>query len=239
MMTGHCFGAGTSTVEMTVGTDTADYNLLSAYTAAHGAPTSAVNVICTIPSNVGCYKDSGGSVGGFRTGGFPAGSSIKLIIHGTISGKRGIGGVGGTSGHTDGYAGSNGSTALYLDDDVSIDVDGLIGGGGGGGGGGGYVASPTGGGFNGGDGGNGKDYLHVKGHGEPGSGNSYVQSGDGGDGGGWGSGGIDGGHQLGGARGTGGGGAGGTSGKAIERNGRTITWIAGYDTTHVKGNVAA
>lgn len=230
------FGAASS-VEMTVSADTPDYNLLTAYTALYGAPANAVNVTWIITTGFGVYQSAG--VGGFRTGSFPAGSSIKLVVHGTISGKRGTGGQGGNSGHENGYNGNNGGPAIYLDCDVSIDVtDGLIAGGGAGGGGGGYAVNPLGGGFNGGDGGNGRDYVNARSNGQSGSGNSYVRSGDGGDGGGYGEGGTDGQMQQGGQRGHGAGGNHGTAGKAVALNGHLVTWLGGYDTTHVKGLVS-
>lgn len=221
------------TIQLNIAVDTADYNM---FTAA-GSPGAAANCVLTIEAGINVFQSAG--IAALRTGVWPAGSNLTIINHGTIGGVRGIKGNGATSVHHAGFDGGNGGDALYVESDVTIDnTDGLIGGGGGGGGGGGWggwaLSVP-------GDGGVGRDYNHAPTNG--GSGNTFgsASSGDGGDGGDWGQNGRDGtwGFSNPGYRIVGSGpGIGGLKGNAVNLNGHVATWLAGNDSTHVKGPVA-
>lgn len=224
------------------------------------------------PSQAGTYVfenqaiiSAGSSSYALRTGGFPAGSTLKIINKGTIQGKGGNGGSYNRSG-------GGGSNALHIDFDCTLDNEtGYIFGGGGGGGGGWsrnsdatqyYIRTGGGGGagISGGSGGS----PTTKNLG-PSASSSYVRtaasgsSASGGVGGrirasnsnGWsqvtgGSGGSMG--SSGGSASYTGGGAhiksqrwlygGGGAGKAINKNGNSVTIISGNDSTHIKGSVA-
>ncbi len=163
------------------------------------------------------------SVYGFDTGsGFPAGTSLKLIMPGYVCGMGGAGGAEVT-------AGSNGGPALRAQYAIGIDAaGGVIGGGGGGGGG----SSRGGGG--GGGGRTGRTNSAGGGGPSPGAAGTFASGGNGGNGGGLGGTngqGGDGGSSSGGggggwgaSGGTAGSYAGGTGGAAVVGN-SYITWI--------------
>jgi large repetitive protein len=174
-----------------------------------------------------------------QTGSFPAGSFRKLINNGQVIGKEGSGGGGGANGNA-GSDGVYGGTAISLDCDISIDNTGAgnifgAGGGGGGGGGGESGISLTAGGAGGA--GRGSGNTGSAGSGGAGTADGFGgSSGAGGPGGNYGTAG-----SAGGASSTGGtniGGNGAAAGKAITLNGFAVTWIAGNNSTQVKGAVS-
>jgi hypothetical protein len=224
-----------------------------------GNPTTAGNYTFTIPSGAIIYSGSTGSPALTTGTCWVSGSTITIVNNGRIYGKGGNGSAGAT---TPGTAGAGGN-AMSLSYPVSIDnTNGYIFGGGGGGGGGsrGYNAYAAAGGGGGGasgpsasSGGAGQNTLMedgsagasgtTSGGGAGGAGGTYGQhtGGRGGSGGTWGAAGARG------AEGTthstmvydpAPGGAGGAAGKAIDTNGHAVTWIAGNNTTRVKGAVS-
>jgi hypothetical protein len=131
------------TINLTISSNTANYNLRSAAIAAGWNGTTVPVIInCTINSGVYVYATSTGSYA-FDTGtGYPSsGVTLNLTNNGTILGMGGSGGGGGNGSFTQapgtGIAGSVGGPALLLQKAISITNNGTISGGGGGGGGGG------------------------------------------------------------------------------------------------------
>lgn len=224
------------------------YNI---FTAA-GSPTDKVAVTVIINPGVIQTDLSTGS-------GWASGSVIKLVNFGFLSAPSGTGGNGGSctepGNGTNGDPGGAGSDAITLNWPIEIDNGGgyIYGGGGGGGGGGSYDSLFSQ--YGGGGGGGGSGYTGAGSGGAGGvapvyggvagssggpfyggSGGAGGQSpgggGNGGDGGGPGAAGADGAsspHHA--------GGLGGAAGKAIKTNGHAVTWIAGYNSTQVKGVV--
>jgi hypothetical protein len=232
---------GGDVLTITFSANARNVNLKTALEAIYGTITTAVDVVAT--QNAGVLFDSDSATAAFRTGGLPIGSTIRLNFYGRCGGKGGDAGDGGSSGN-DGQPGQPGRDAVSLDDDVTVDLSttGQFFGGGGGGGGG----SDRGGGGGGGQGDEG-GAKGLKGNalaqdGTAGSPSANGVGGDGhpsgggkgGKGGGWGSAGAKGGNGSGG----GSGGNPGAAGKAINLNGHTVTWIAGNNTTQVKGSVS-
>ena len=201
----------------TISADATNWVLYSQAVAAGWDGVVPLDAEVTVGSGIVLSADST-SLYGFDTGtGFPAGTTLKLIMPGYVCGMGGAGGAVYT-------AGSNGGPALRAQYAISIDAaGGVIGGGGGGGGsdegaggGGGRsgrtnaAGSPTGasGTFSsGGNGGNSGGAGGTTGPGDDGSGTS------GGGGGGWGA-----------SGGTTGSYVGGTGGAAVVGN-SYITWI--------------
>lgn len=229
----HLAGSGSRPVlTITVSTNQTNFNLKTAIEAIYGVQSSAVTVVCTVNAGV-LFDSTNNSIPSFRTGGFAAGSSLLLILHGGAEGYGGSKGAGGAN-LTNGSDGGDGGDAIELDDDLSIDLSTLGhvygGGGGGGGGAGGSVFCPGGPG-GGGDGGRGRGCQQTKTSGSSGTG----AAGDGGNGGDWGSNGAKGKDntcpsRYGGAR--------GLAGRAVRKNGKTLTWLAGNNATQVKGAVS-
>ena len=201
----------------TISADVTNWVLYSQAIAAGWDGVTPLDAIVTVSSGIVLSANST-SLYGFDTGtGFPAGTTLKLIMPGYVCGMGGAGGAGYT-------AGSNGGPALRAQYAIGIDAaGGVIGGGGGGGGGefagggggrsgrtnaagaddgasGTFSSGGSGGGFGGGAGG-------TTGPGGAGSG------GGGGGGGGWGASGGNTGSY-----------AGGTGGAAVVGN-SYITWI--------------
>lgn len=240
------------------------YNI---YTAA-GSPTDTVEVTLTINAGAdvgprGSFTTP--TVPTMTTGsGWASGSTILIVNRGRILGTGGRGGNGATAIASTSVAGSPGTAgapALELLYPVTIDnASGYIFGGAGGGGGGGAGNNPIfaggGGGGGGGQGNNGGINYGGKGLGlnPPGEngadgisgtlldrgyggtgGPSSAPGGGGGVGGFWGAAGQVGtaGSGPGGA-----GGAAGAAGNAITLNGHAVTWIAGNNSTQVKGAVS-
>lgn len=260
----HLAGSGSRPVlTITVSTNQTNFNLKTAIEALYGTVSVASDIVCTI--NAGVQISGGGTAPAFRTGGFPSGSSIIIVNYGAIRGRGGNGGDGGNgSGSYNGTSASNGKDAIELDDDASIDnttTGNIFGGGGGGGGGGGasYEGGHGGGGGGGGQGdpggskgsggspggNNGTDgSASSKGSGGSGDSGTSTKGGKGGGGGSWGSNGSGGNDASvippaevqGGTLGNGG--ARGLAGRAVRKNGKTLTWIAGNNATQVKGAVS-
>jgi hypothetical protein len=101
-------------------------NLRAVYDSLNPAPTTAVTVNFIV-DNGAVIGATSNSITALDTGTFPAGSVIKLIVspNAYVVGK---GGDGGTSGN-----GQNGGDAIILNHDLIIVNNGIIGGGGGGG----------------------------------------------------------------------------------------------------------
>ncbi len=212
-------------------------NNLNLYTIA-GSPTNAGAYTVTINPNV-TVGSANISTAALVSGNWPAGTSVKLVNYGTIQGAGGLGGHGGGQQATGGSPGGAGGDALSLSSNVTIDnTSGFIYGGGGGGGGGANPCGTNGGG-GGGGGGAGTVVGGIQGGGGDGAGNGSPGTASAGGAGGagvcGGSGGNGGNPGVAGAAGYNN--AGGAAGKAIVLNGKTVTWLGGNDSTHVKGLV--
>jgi hypothetical protein len=130
--------SNTLTFNLTISSNTTNYNMKSAAIAAGWNGTSAAAVNCTINSGIFVYSTSTGTYA-FDTGSsYPAGSTLSLTNNGTIIGKGGNGGMGGTftTGNFNGAAGSAAGPAFIARTAISVTNNGSINGGGGGGGGG-------------------------------------------------------------------------------------------------------
>lgn len=132
-------------VNVTLSSDTAEYNMKSAAIAAGWNQTDVLDMTVTINSGVSVYANSTSNVA-FVTGStFPTGTSLKLINNGTIVGRGGNGGNGGYSNTASGGNGSSGGAGLTASYALRITNNNIIAGGGGGGGGGaGYTIYNTG-----------------------------------------------------------------------------------------------
>jgi hypothetical protein len=221
-----------------------------------GSPAGVCQIIATINAGVQVYSTNTATPA-LRTGGLAAGSKVKIINNGYIYGCGGAGGAGGDGGSkTAGAAGGAGGDALQLDDNTDVDnAGGYIFGGAGGGGGGGYAPGHLGVDFGGGGGGGGMGRnggaagaggVGLGGAGSNGTAGTTSAPGSGGDSGrhepppdGWGGIGGDWGSSgyAGGAAGSAGGAA-GVAGKAANLNGKAITWLAGNNSSQIKGAVA-
>lgn len=200
----------------TISADVTNWVLYSQAIAAGWDGVTPLDAIVTVSSGIVLSANST-SLYGFDTGtGFPAGTTLKLIMPGYVCG------MGGAGGNT---AGSNGGPALRAQYAISIDAaGGVIGGGGGGGGGDEY-----------GGGGGGRSGRTNAAGGVGGASGTFSSGGSGGGGGG-GAGGTTGPGNAGLGGGGGGGGgwgasggntgyyAGGTGGAAVVGN-SYITWI--------------
>lgn len=236
---------GLPVINLTIAASTNNYNIKT----AAGNPSRASQIIVMIASGVSVGAGAGagnGSGYAMDTGALPAGSQLKIINNGDISGYGGDGG--GTTAH-------NGGDALNLQCDATIDnTNGYIRGGGGGGGQGANLASGQmgGGGGGGGEGhpggaggakASGYFYSGANGangsstsHGSGGAGGTFGggYAGTGGPGGNWGKNGSRGGSNSDGGFGA----ASGSAGNAINLNGHTVTWLGGNNSTQVLGPVS-
>jgi len=228
-----------------ISTDTLDVNLYSLFVAEYGVPTSAVTLTVTVQSGVLVSASSTALPALVIGTAWPASSVLTLENAGTIAGRGGDGGHGGSvlENSGSGLPGAAGGLAIdaagYA---ISIDnTSGIIAGGSGGGGGGSAAGSVIGGGGGGGGwpygaggiggsrsqsaapgwwGGNGASSVTAGVGGVAGAGAvDTVTAGDGGDGGGWASSGTAGSAaQF-------SGGTAGNPGNCIHNN-SNITWIA-------------
>jgi hypothetical protein len=228
------FLGGILTVNVNISSSTTNVNLFTLC----GSPTSPGIYNITINSGVIVGSTSTGTAA-IVSGTFPTGSIVNLINNGSVYGKEGAGG-------TLGATGSAGGPAMSLSYDITItNGSGSIFGGGGGGGSGGTVSAS--GSTITGPGGAGQGYGNQAGPGGGSGGDTvgkspnYSTAGVGGNGGTWGSAGATGttGQQTD-NMGEGGtypiaGSAGGAGGNSITKNGKTVTWISGNNSTHVKG----
>jgi alpha-tubulin suppressor-like RCC1 family protein len=245
------------TVNISISANTSQVNLMT----LAGDPSLPANYIFTIETGVIVYSTST-AVAAITTGAFPALSTLKIVNNGSIIGKGGNGGNGRDE-NTGIDNGDPGGPALSLGYPVSIDnTNGFIFGGGGGGGGGGAESTSI---FSaiywgdGGGGGGGRSGLSnssggAKGNstngvdgvagspgtlaapGAGGAGGEYsptVQGTAGGAGGQYGTAGSDGADE-----GAAVGGSGGAAGKAINLNSQSVTWLAGFNGTKVKGAIS-
>lgn len=123
-------------VNVTLSSNTAEYNMKSAAIAAGWNQTDVLDMTVTINSGVSVYANSTSNVA-FVTGStFPTGTSLKLINNGTIVGRGGNGGNGGYANTVNGGGGSSGGAGLTASYALRITNNNIIAGGGGGGGGG-------------------------------------------------------------------------------------------------------
>jgi hypothetical protein len=126
--------SNTPTFNLTIASNTANYNLRNSLIAAGWNGSTAVNGTVTINGGVYVYSNSTGSYA-FDTGAsYPGGSVLSLVNNGSIVGKGGQGAApsGGVSG---GYAGAAGGPGLIAQTAFRITNNSWIAGGGGGGGG--------------------------------------------------------------------------------------------------------
>ena len=249
MNTGH---GKSNSINLTVASNTANYNIRT----AAGNPSGVVTVNVTVNSGVWVYDGANATWGMYTGTGWAAGSVINIINNGKIVGYGGYGGS------YNAYVmaqtnGGPGAHALYLGWNVNITNNGMIAGGGGGQGGGIFVCewnddhadyyTDNGGDGGGGQGWNGGAAVAVGGYGYPATAGSYAGPGLGGTmnntraGGTWGT---AGGAGLGQLEGTGVAtgdpsgepywygwftyatpGAGGAAGRCCVRNGYTPNWI--------------
>lgn len=207
--------------------NTVDYNLKTAVLAAGWNGTSAVNITCTVKSNI-VIGSSSVHTPAFITGsGWPATSVLNLVIESGayIVGAGGAGGPSGGGGASYiGGAGQIGGDALKALASITVTNNGTIAGGGGGGSGGNgvYMGDVAGGGGGGGAG----SIIGIAGPGQGGGGingspGTLTTGGSGGYGGSGGTAGGAGGAL--GANGGASGSAGGVGGAAVTGN-SFITW---------------
>lgn len=248
---------GASSLQITFSANAYNVNLKTEIETLFGTITQPVLIVAYVNAGVKIGSTSTANAA-FRTGGFPTGSAIRLVNSGRIAGCGGNGGF--TS------SGGAGGAAIRLDDDISIDngaTGEIFGGGGGGGKGANWSKSSyyglklvwggPGGGGQGRDGGTGGagglegsvdgvgdgSYTTAGGNGSesgPGIGGfgSGSQAGNGGSGGSWGSAGASGGQNNYGS----GGSSGGAGGKAVDKQGKSVSWLGGNNGAQVKGAVA-
>lgn len=212
------------------------YNLFSAV----GSPDYPVRVVFTNNAHI---HSTDRDTAGLRIMSFHSDSVIKIINNSTIFGMWGNGGSGNNNGH--GNDGEHGGDAIAIGVDVQIDnSSGNIFGGGGGGGGGGtdqHCSCCNG---ESGDGGDGQGRNHAATSGGVGDEQQCQECvtdrtdcqryGDGGDGGDYGANGGNGDD----GDDSGDGGQGGNGGKAVDLNGNSVTWLGGFNSTQVKGDVS-
>lgn len=106
---------------------------------AAGSPTTPVAISVRVSANV-TVSASSPATPAFTTGALPPGSSVTLVVDGSIIGAGGGGGSGGNGGtggdpRRCGRDGGAGGTAILLTVPTTITINGLVAGGGGGGGG--------------------------------------------------------------------------------------------------------
>lgn len=126
------------TINLTISSNTANYNMRTAAIAAGYSGTGAATINCTINSGVYVYSTSTGSYAFVTgTGWDVSGVTLNLTNNGTILGMGGAGGAGGSSYSAVRIPGGNpGGPALNAQRAINITNNGTIAGGGGGGGGG-------------------------------------------------------------------------------------------------------
>ena len=180
-------GGGSFVANLTIASDTSNYNIASAAITAGWDGTSDATVNLTINPAVYVYSNSPGAVALDVGSGFPGGSLINVTNNGTIVGRGGDGGTAvypPNNANPAGNPGLPGSTGFNTTRPVTFTNNGIIAGGGGGGGGGGSWATVRG--SNRGIGGGGGGGIGIASGGSPGGGSSTVSSvgGGGGPGGG-------------------------------------------------------
>lgn len=128
------------TLNRTLSTNTANYNLRADAVASGWNQVLPLNATVTISAGVYVYSTSTGAYA-FDTGStFPSGSTLSLVNNGTILGMGGAGGIGNGAdpgtGNSERYPAYSGGPALIARYALSVTNNGVISGGGGGGGGG-------------------------------------------------------------------------------------------------------
>jgi len=127
------FHGAVRTYNVTISSDTADYNLMTALQNAGANISGTFRVNVTINAIV--YSTSTGSPG-FNTGPL-SGGAVYITNNSYIVGKGGAGGTGALGGNGQrGTNGANGGLAFWAQTTTYFTNNGVIGGGGGGGGGG-------------------------------------------------------------------------------------------------------
>lgn len=233
-------GSGSNVWTLTISADADNVNIKDELEALYGTITTKKDVVVVIASGVkvGCNNwVFGEPLPALKTGSYPSGSTLKIINLGYLYGGGGIGG------DAEGGGGNIGGDAIDLGIPVTIDnTSGYIFGGGGGAGagnkapGGGNQGGGGGGGRgrNGGAGGAGGNNGQAGSESAPGEGGAGIGSASGGGrGGDWGAYGNDGGDY-----GSALGGPGAAPGYAVRKNGKSVTWLGGNNSTQVKGSVA-
>ncbi len=123
-------------VNVTISSDTADYNMKNAAISAGWNQTDVLNMTVTINSGIYVYSSSTSTAALVTGSTFPTGTVLNIVNNGLIVGKGGNGGNGGAPITGNGTAGSSGGPALTASAALRITNNNTIGGGGGGGGGG-------------------------------------------------------------------------------------------------------
>ncbi len=146
-------------VNLTISANTFDYDI---YTAA-GSPAGVVDVTLTVNAGI-IVGQSGGPAAIYQSSAFAGGSTVHIIIRGSVLGNGGFGGAGGQGTipnfSTNGTPGGAGGYGIRLSQNTSIDISlaqNLLGGGDGGYGGAGFAVGI--GAAGGGGGGGGAGYL--------------------------------------------------------------------------------
>lgn len=215
---------------ITIGADQTNLNIRTVYDSLF--PTPDASTVCKIVIESGVQVgSSSNTTAGMDTGIWPAGATVTIENRGYIVGYGGRLGSGVGAGS---FNGSDGGLALDVNNDVTIDNFGIIGGGGGGGGTLGFFSDIDGLSYRA-RGGNGAGYLRGS--------DATVTTGDagdsvtapdgtyyGGDGGDLGQAGADSDGYYGGDEGLG-----GAAGDAINENGYTVTYSTAGD---IRGTIA-
>lgn len=132
---GNFYGsANVVNVNLTIGSNTNNYNLYTQASANPAYVAGASNVTLTVNPGVTVGSSSTGTYALSVPSGFSPGDSVNIVNNGTIVGRGGNGGRGEQVGAM-AAAGGAGGHALYINRPVSITNAGVIAGAGGGGGG--------------------------------------------------------------------------------------------------------
>ncbi len=130
-------------VNLTIGANTYDYDIY----AAAGSPAGVVDVTLTINAGIIVGQISAPAAV-YQSHAFAGGSTVRIILRGSILGRGGIGGTGGQGTapnfSTSGTAGGTGGYGLQLGQNTSIDISAaqnFLGGGDGGYGGSGFAVT--------------------------------------------------------------------------------------------------
>lgn len=136
-------GPGRKAIALTIGSNTSNYNIL---TAASSAGYSAGKSDITVTISPGVYVSSTSTgTPALASGALTTGDTLSITNNGVIVGDGGNGGAGGNgggagySGLTAGSSGGAGGTAVTMSYPATVNNLGTFNGGGGGGGGGGAV----------------------------------------------------------------------------------------------------
>jgi len=139
---GNFYGsANRATVNLTIGADTANYDVWNNTSGNPGYVAGSTDVTVTVNPGVTVSAGGTGSYAMLVPSSFNPGDSVQIVNNGTIIGAGGNGGTGGRGGQPGqllaGQPGGGGGQSLYVNRPTSVTNNGTIAGGGGGGGGGG------------------------------------------------------------------------------------------------------